>query len=72
MIRRGGSRILRVCPRIICDPTSSNSGMLSLKKLKNYTAISQLRAIATHKPILGSVTQGALELFCHRLGGAIS
>ena len=48
--------------RNFCDPTSSshnNSGGLHVKKKATR---SQLRALATHTPILGGVAQGTLEL----------
>ena len=35
--------------------------MVHVKKKKNYTTKLQLRALATHRPILGHVGQGALE-----------
>ena len=64
MVRRGGSQKLRgrprSFPRNFCDPTSTTQhnsggggggGGLTLKKFK--PGISQLRALATHTPILG-------------------
>ena len=52
-------------PRNICDPTSSNprnSGMLHVNFFFKPLYHSYIRALATHKTILESVTQGALEL----------
>ena len=56
--------------RNFCDPTSSiqhnsgggGGGGGGHVKKRSKPGISQLRALATHTPILGRVAQGALEL----------
>ena len=61
VLRRGG---ITEIAWAFCDPTSSqhhNSGGVHVKK--NFNAsVTQLRALANHRPIWGSVAQGALEL----------
>ena len=73
VIRRGGSQKLRGRPRyfhavsvtrpLLLNTTQGGGGgggFTLIKKSK--PGISQLRALATHTPILGRIAQGALEL----------
>ena len=60
VIRKGESPILRGRPRNICNPTSSNSGMLHVKK-KLYRYITAKRFSNPHTNF-GIDAQGALEL----------
>ena len=62
-----GAQKFRGSPRNSVAPTSSNHhnserGIHVKKKFKKLNVIPQLRALATHRPILGRVAQGALEL----------
>ena len=55
MLRRGG------ITEIACVPLLVNTTQVGFTVKKKATR-SQLRALATHTPILGGVAQGALEL----------
>ena len=73
VIRRGGSQILRkkktttlTAPLLI----TITRDCFMLKKESKIT-VSQLRALATHTPILGRVAQSPLSSVCLKLGSAI-
>ena len=54
---------INVKPRpLLTTLTQGGGGGGGSRKKKLKTSISQLRALATHTPILGRVGQGALEL----------
>ena len=56
IIRRGGVTDIVWAPTQYLISNHHNSGMLHVKKFK--VALSQLRVLASHKPIWASVDQG--------------